>query len=245
MSVYPSSLLGTSDEGEIVWRPHSEGKNRLAWTMQWRWRWVSSRGNQINSRKTLQLLPGNKFHKIKRCLLHCQSCTFYHPGKIPVPKCHDINMDDGKMRPDQKTPKCKNSIAFLVSSARSSGSSSVCVCVRVSVCLFYEFFTQSSFNLHAVSQQSLGSLLLSASVFTSLYSEHTSSNRRSTKYFVLFFWYGDKMFLKPARYKLYHTTQVRKNMQLQACFLRTLLLKNRLPTSFNFKIYFMYWILKL
>ena len=100
-------------------------------------------------------------------------------------------------------------------------------------------------NTSTVSQHSLSRLLLSASLFTSLYSEHTSSNRRSTKYFVLFFWYGDKMFLKPTRYKLYNTTQVRKNMQLQACFLRTLLIKNRLPTSFDFKIYFMYWILKL
>ena len=113
MSVYPSSLLGTADEGETVWRPHSEGKNRLAWTMQWRWRWVSSRGNKINSRKTWQLLQGNQFHKMKRCWLHCHSCRFYNPGKVPVPKCHDVNMD-GKMRPDQKTQNWKSSIAFLV-----------------------------------------------------------------------------------------------------------------------------------
>ena len=113
MSVYLSSLLGTSDEGEAVWRPHSEGKNRLAWTMQWRRRWVASRGNKINNRKTLQLRQGNKSHKTKRCWLHCHSCTFYNPGKVPVPKCHDVNMDDGKMRPDQKRQKCKNNISSL------------------------------------------------------------------------------------------------------------------------------------
>ena len=114
---------------------------------------------------------------------------------------------------------------------------SVCLSVCLSVHYFYEFFTQSSVNLNAVSQlssllgvsweslrsllgvslksllgvsfgslfwesllgvsreslrslsgvsqHSFSRLLLTASSFTSLYSEHTSSNKRSTKYFVL------------------------------------------------------------
>ena len=41
-------------------------------------------------------------------------------------------------------------------------------------------------SVSTVSQHSLSCLLLSASSFTSLFSEYTSSNRRSTKYFVLF-----------------------------------------------------------
>ena len=90
---------------------------------------------------------------------------------------------------------------LIFSSARSSASSSVCV----SVCLCVTFMN-SFLKLNGVSQHSLWSLLgvsevtwqylnslasltlflLSASSFTSLNSEHTSSNQRSTKYFVLF-----------------------------------------------------------
>ena len=61
---------------------------------------------------------------------------------------------------------------YFFSSARSSGSSSVCQ------------------YLNSLSALSLTSLALSASAssFTSLYSEYTSSNQRSTTYFVLFYY---------------------------------------------------------